>query len=92
MIPRLLIFIIIAFAMVYISKRKGFNPLYWVIAGSLLGFIVLLFLPDARQAGIDQEERNKREKFGNLIGGFLSSIVLIFTAIIAGFIFFPVYL
>ncbi len=92
MLPRLLFFILIALAMVFVAKRKGFNPLNWVLAGSIVGFIILLFLPDAREAGIDEEERNRREKTGNLIGLFLSSLVLIFLAIMAGFIFFPTYL
>jgi accessory gene regulator protein AgrB len=92
MFARLLLLVLIALAMVFIARQKGFNPLYWVIAGSVIGLIVLLFLPAATQHGISDEEREKRVKTGNMIGIFLSSIILIFAGLAAGLIFFPGYL
>ena len=89
MLPRLLIFIVVAIAMVFIAKRKGFNPLYWVIAGSVIGFVILLVLPAATANNISDEERVKREKFGNSIGMLLSAVVLIFGAMVAVIILVP---
>lgn len=89
MLARLLIFVVVAIAMVFIAKRKGFNPLYWVIAGSVIGFVILLVLPAATANNLSDEERDKREKFGNSVGMLLSGIVLLFGAFVAVIILAP---
>ena len=69
--------IIVIIMMVFLAKQKGFKPWLWVLAGGIVGLIVLLFLPSARAADLDEETRQKRRKIGNMTGVIFSVIVII---------------
>lgn len=60
-----------------IADRKGFNPWAWVLAGGLLGFVILLALPAATANGIDDATRDVRTKRGNTVGTVISAIAVI---------------
>ena len=89
MLPRILLFAIAALAATYVAKQKGFNPLLWLFAVPVIGFVIVLFLPAASQDGIAGEERAKRAQLGNAIGGFLTGIVAVFTLLFFFLVFNP---
>lgn len=78
MLPRLLILVIVAIAMAFIAKKKGFNPLLWVLAAGPIGLVILLFLPNAVDNSISEKANQQRAQFANMIGGFLTGVVGIF--------------
>lgn len=89
MLPRLILLVIVAIAMTYLAKRKGFNPLLWVFAANIIGLVILLFLPAATQDGIDEHERKKRAYFGNMVGAFLTGIVGLFALLFLYLVYNP---
>ena len=76
---RLILSIGVAIVMTLIASKKGFNPLFWILAGGIPGFLILLFMPSANAEGIDEATRTIRRKRGNVTGGVIScfGIVLI---------------
>lgn len=79
---QLILFLVFGFVMFAVSSAKGFNPLRWFFAAGVLGLIILIFLPSAKAAGIDEAEKNRRIKKANTIGGVISIFALIFTVIL----------
>jgi amino acid permease len=58
------------------SSQKGYNFLCWVFSG-MIGFIVLLFLPDTTRPELANEEQLRLQTVGNRIGLFLSLFVAV---------------
>lgn len=79
---QLILFLVFGIVMLVVASAKGFNPLRWFFAAGLLGLIILIFLPSAKAAGIDEAEKNKRIKKANTIGGVISIFALIFAVIL----------
>ena len=63
------------------SSQKGYNFLFWVFSG-LIGFIVLLFLPDTTRPELDSEEQLRLQTVGNRIGLFLSLFVAVILVLV----------
>jgi cobalamin synthase len=61
------------------ARRRGYNWLCWLMALGLIGMIVVLFLPSANKEGLNEAEKNKIIKRGNLIGIILTVISILFT-------------
>ena len=66
-----------------IAANKGFNPLLWMLAGGVPGFIILLCMPSGRSPEIDEETKIKRISNGNSTGASISAIIVM---LIIGFI------
>ncbi len=60
----------------YCAYRKGYNPVAWVLAGGLIGLIILGFLPYTNKPEIPAEEQTRRKSTGNFLGVILSSVAL----------------
>lgn len=58
----------VAILMAVIASKKGFNPLLWILAGGIPGFIILLCMPSANARGIDDDTRVNRRRRGNIVG------------------------
>ena len=78
----ILIFIVSAAIMALIAIKKGFNPLAWILAAGLIGIIILLSLPSAKEPGLDEETIQKRIRKGNHIGNIISIIVIVILIVI----------
>jgi hypothetical protein len=78
----LIIAVVIAIVMGVISHRKGFNPLFWILAGGIIGFVVLLLMPSANAAGIDEAESKTRRQRGNITGGVISAVAIALTVVL----------
>ena len=81
---KLIGFIVIAILMAFLAGKKGFNPWLWLLGGGLLGLIILLCLPSASKAGIDEPTRLRRTKTGNTVGtvftviGVIAGVIVLF--------------
>jgi hypothetical protein len=55
-----------------IAYKKRFNQWIWFFAGTigLIGLIIGLSLPSAKESSLDENQRNKRRRIGN-IGGLV---------------------
>ena len=73
----------VAIVMAVIANKKGFNPFLWILAGGILGFLILIFMPSANAEEIDEATRTVRRKRGNVTGGVISCIAIV---LIIGFI------
>jgi uncharacterized membrane protein len=73
----LIIGIVVAIIMGVIAYRKGFNPVFWILAGGIIGLVVVLLMPSANAEGIDETERATRRRRGNITGGVLSAIIIV---------------
>ena len=73
----LIIGIVVAIIMAIIAYKKGFNPLFWILAGGLIGLIVVCLMPSANAPEIDEKERDARRRRGNITGGVLSAIIVV---------------
>lgn len=71
----------VAFTLI-IAGIKGFKIVNWIFASSLLGLIVILFLPSAEEENIEEEIRIQRRENGNGVGKFLSYLSFIFIGVI----------
>ncbi len=78
--------VIVMIVMGVVAKKKGFNPLYWIIAAGLPGLIVLLCMPSARAASLDEAKQIERRARGNLVGIILSCVGLALVAALVGMI------
>jgi chromate transport protein ChrA len=78
----LIIGIVVAVIMAIIAYKKGFNPVFWILAGGLIGLIVVSVMPSANAAGIEEAERDARRRRGNITGGVLSAIVVVVILIV----------
>jgi hypothetical protein len=77
----LIIGIVVTIIMAVIAYKKGFNPLFWILSGGVIGLVVVLCLPSANAVGIDDMEKEKRRKRGNTVGAVLSVIAIIIIVI-----------
>lgn len=78
----LIIGIVIIVIMAFIAYKKGFNPVFWILSGGVIGLVVVLCLPSANAAGIDDMEKEKRRKRGNTVGAVLSVIGIIIMIVV----------
>lgn len=62
----------------FLAKRKGYNPILWFFAGGILGLLILAFLPFTNKGNLSEEERIKKLKSGNIIGGVIAAIAITF--------------
>lgn len=59
-----------------LARRKGYNPLCWFFAGSVVGLLVLAFRPFTNDGGLNDEERTMLQRKGNQIGLVVSGLAL----------------
>ena len=78
----IVIFIISAIIMALVAVCKGFNPLLWLLAGGIPGFIILCCLPSAKSADINGDVRAARARMGNTVGGVISGIAVVLVAVL----------
>ena len=57
-----------------IANAKGFEPFRWFLALGFIGFLVILFMPSARSAGLAPDEAFARAAKGNSVGKWLCVI------------------
>jgi len=79
---RIIFGIIVMAVMGVIANKKGFNPWAWVLAGGLIGFIILLTLPSANADDIDDATRDVRTKRGNTVGVVISAIAVVLIVVL----------
>lgn len=79
---RLIFGIIVMAVMGVIADKKGFNPWAWVLAGGLIGVIILLALPSANADGLDDATRDARAKRGNTVGTVISALAVVLIVVI----------
>jgi len=79
-----LLTLITAIALYFSSRKKGYNPMSWILAGGLIGYAILSFLPDTRpvlnrEIPNAEEIKNKGNKIGNVLTFFtiLAHVILI---------------
>ncbi|WP_431968116.1 hypothetical protein [Nocardia sp. bgisy134] len=65
-----------------LAYKKGLQPLAWLLAAGPIGFIVLFFLPSAKEEGLDKATRASRTELGNTIGWGMSGLVVLATAVL----------
>ena len=66
--------IVVCLATGALAACKGYNYLLWVLAGGIVGLIVLAFLPSASKADQPKEEQRQLKITGNIVGGIISGI------------------
>ncbi|MCP2276365.1 hypothetical protein SAMN04244553_4633 [Nocardia amikacinitolerans] len=60
-----------------LAYKKGLQPLAWLLAAGPIGFIVLFFLPSAKEEGLDRAARASRVRLGNTVGWVMSGLVVL---------------
>ena len=58
-----------------LAHRKGYNFVLWLLGGSIIGLIILSFLPFVNKME-EGDERRSKTKRGNVIGGVLAALGL----------------
>ncbi|MFC6011040.1 hypothetical protein [Nocardia lasii] len=71
-----LVIVFVMFVMGLLAYQRGFNPFAWIFASGCLGFLILLFLPSAKEQGLDAQTREARRRRGNQFGWGLTAILL----------------
>ena len=64
-------------AMALLARRKGYSVICWFFAASIIGLIILAFLPNAKKGAFDEEIRRKKVRRGNTAGAVLSVIFVL---------------
>lgn len=66
------------------AKKKGYDPLIWFFAGlNILGILIMMFLPNLEKfKELPDEERQAKQKRGDMIGGVLAVISVILIIIL----------
>jgi hypothetical protein len=60
------------------AKRKGYSPALWLLAGGLIGLLILALLPAVNEkSNLPEAQRKSKRRIGNLIGGVISMLGLI---------------
>ncbi|MCP2291647.1 hypothetical protein ACFYT3_08265 [Nocardia amikacinitolerans] len=65
-----------------LAYKKGLQPLAWLLAAGPIGFIVLFFLPSAKEEGLDKATRASRAELGNTVGWVITALVVLATVVI----------
>ena len=73
----LIIGLISTIIMIIVAKTKGFNVWAWILAGGLVGLIVVAFLPSAKATNIDENEKQRRRETATNIGLILSILFIL---------------
>jgi len=62
-----------------LAARKGYQFLYWALAGGIIGLTILAFLPwvNEKSKVSDAAERKRLKTRGDAIGGAISAIALL---------------
>jgi len=79
---RIIFGLIVMAVMGVIAGKKGFNPWAWILAGGLIGFIILLALPSANAEGVDNATREARARRGNTIGMVISALAIVLIIVV----------
>ena len=77
----ILLWVVIPIITGLLAKRKGYSFFIWIFATGVLGLVILAFLPFANKAGTPAEEQASRKRTGNIIGGVLAGIGIVFGAL-----------
>ncbi|MEM8534263.1 MAG: hypothetical protein AAGF95_25680 [Chloroflexota bacterium] len=59
------------------AHRKGYNGFLWCLGGSTPAAVILVLLPNIKQASCSLEEKTRQQIIGNAIGAILLAIVLL---------------
>ena len=68
------------------AVRKGYNFFLWVLAGGVIGLLILAFLPFVNDKSdiADEDEKRRLASRGNRVGGVISVIgVLMLLVLVA---------
>ncbi len=71
-----ILFMLLAASM---AHRKGYNVILWMLGGSLLGCIVLAFLPSLSDPDLSEEMRRDRKTTGDIL-----AVVMFVVSILIG--------
>ena len=63
----------------FLAARKGYGFFYWVLAGGVIGLLILAFLPFVNEKSevSDSSERKALRKRCNAVGGTISAVGLL---------------
>ena len=77
--PHVILLLILGICTGLLARHKGYSFLAWLLAGSLVGIIIITFLPDTIEVKtlMAPEEVNRLRKQGNYIGIAFSLLSLI---------------
>jgi hypothetical protein len=76
--PLLVLFVtVICLVTGVLAARKGYNFFLWVLAGGILGLVILAFLPFVNKGDLSEIEVREKTKTGNIIGGVFTAIALV---------------
>jgi hypothetical protein len=82
LLVKLSVGIVIVVITCLLARERGFNPWLWVLTAGVLGLVFLLGIPSAKAPGINDEERAKRRRTGDTVGGVISSIVAVLLVVV----------
>jgi hypothetical protein len=72
-----LLAIITAIGVALDARRKGYNPLLWLVPGAgIIGYLVEFFLPDIKSPDRSEERNTFLRRRGNIIGASFSIVLL----------------
>ena len=57
-----------------LAHRKGYNFFLWLLAGGIIGLVVLAALPFVNNPRVEEHERRDKKRRGNAIGGALAAL------------------
>jgi hypothetical protein len=57
-----------------LAARKGYNPLYWFLAGGIVGLLLMAFRPFTNDEKLSEASRVALQREGNLIGLIISGL------------------
>ena len=62
-----------------LAARKGYNFFLWVLAGGIIGLLILAFLPFVNNKSdiADADEKSRLASRGNRVGGVISVIAVL---------------
>lgn len=77
--PANLLFLVIALALFVMTAReagkKGYQPLLWFFAGSLIGLLVVTAFPYVNEkSNLTEEKRKTWRIVGNVVGGAITAL------------------
>jgi hypothetical protein len=64
------------------AGRRGYSPALWFFAAGLIGMLILALLPFVNEkSGLPEPKREMWRMTGNLIGGVISALGLLWVAV-----------